>query len=206
MKLWWQANIFFRSVFVGMLILLYGIMGSGCNNETKQADAKQKAKAATTQTVKPLLQTSNSIPAMYLERTDFLEASNTKYKDKLILQLSLQKDSNRFVLSVGPAGKSGGVFDKTRLRYPKPFVNELDTTGANQIFEEHHTKENDYQALWNEVKKYSLVKFVIFEPEVDSNNHFRYKITGVEKLPFDLMAHGFATKTYYSHPSNHVWK
>lgn len=207
MRLHIQATLFSRFIVAG-LILLNAIIITGCGSDVKQGDTSEKAevKSATSSPAKPLQETRDYLPAMYLERSEFLDTSAIKYKDKLVFRLSLQKDSSCYLLSLFESGKSGKGFDETKAKYPKPFANELPVLGVEHVFDEHHTKENDFQALWDEVKRYTLVKYIIFEPEVDSNKHFCYKITGVEKLPLDLMAHGFATKTYYSHPSSHVWK
>lgn len=185
------------------MLLLPGVfLAGGCGGRAEQK-AEVKAVASLP---KPAERSGYYIPAVYLERNEFLDFGNTKYKDKLVLQLALQKDSSHSLLSVQPTGKSGEVFDKGKSKHPKPFAGELNCKKANFIFEEHHTKENEYQKLWNEVNKYALVKYVLFEPELDSGRHFRYKITGVEKLPTDRASQGFATTSYYSHPSNHSWK
>lgn len=193
-------------LLAALFVLLCTAAASGCGGNAGQKVAEVKAVQAPLP--KPVQQTGAYIPAMYLERNEFLAASSLKYKDKLLLRLFLQPDSNRYLLSVLEAGKSGKGLNAVKPKYPRAFANELSVSnlGKSNTTEEHHTKENDYQQLWNEVKKYTLVKYIIFEPEIDSNNHFCYKITGVEKLPLDLNAHGFATKTYYSHPSNHSWK
>lgn len=209
MKSFLQINCFRVLFYTISLFLITATIG--CGNDPKQNDATQAAevKSVTAPASNSFQQTRDYIPAMYLDRGNFLDSNAIKFKDKLVLQLSLEKDSNRFRLTISPTGKAGKILDTASLKYPKAFTNDLATSaaGANQIFEEHHTKENDFQKLWDEIKKYKLVNYILFEPVLDSNHHFCYKITGVEKLPADLTAeHGFATKTYYSHPSNHVWK
>lgn len=205
MKLRLQNHLFSFPLFAAMFLLLCATVSTGCGGNAGQ---KAEVKAVQAPPSKPLQQASGYIPAMYLERDEFLGGGSLKYKDKLLIRLSAQPDSNRYLLSVLEAGKTGKGLVNAKPKYPKAFANELlaSDVAKNNTAEEHHTKENDYQQLWDEVKKYTLVKYVIFEPEVDSNKHFCYKITGVEKLPLDLNAHGFATKTYYSHPSNHSWK
>jgi hypothetical protein len=200
----------FCSFAGGVLIIVCMVAGIGCG-DAKQPEDDQKAevKAAMAAPAKVFQETADYIPAMYLERNEFLDSNAVKYKDKLVLQLSLEKDRNRYRLTVSPTGKSGKILDTAGIKYPKAFVNGLpaSSVGSNHVFAEHHTKENDFQKFWDEIKKYRLVNYILFEPAVDSSQHFFYKITGVEKLPDDLSAaHGFATKTYYSHPSNHVWK
>lgn len=208
MKLRLQNHLSTSPFIATMFLLLCATAFSDCGNSEEQKTKVKAVQVVQTSQAKPLQQTSEYIPAMYLERGEFLGADSLKYRDKLLLRLSLHPDSNRYLLSVLEAGKSGKTLSNAKPKYPKAFANELPAAnlGQSNTTEEHHTKENDYQQLWDEVKKYTLVKYIIFEPEIDSNKHFCYKITGVEKLPLDLNAHGFATKTYYSHPSNHSWK
>ena len=202
-----QANCF-ATLFYTMLLFL-ATTNSGCGSDDKKdVVPKTEVKAAVSAPVK-FQETADYIPAMYLDRSDLLDANSIKYKDKLVLQLFLDKARKNYRLTISPTGKAGKIIDTASLKYPKAFVNDLPASSVSveHIFEEHHTKENDFQKLWDEIKKYKLVNYILFEPVMDSNHHFCYKISGVEKLPASLSAeHGFATKTYYSHPSNHVWK
>jgi hypothetical protein len=196
-----EARRFLHAAVVGVVTLLLFNAGTSCGNEAK---SKVVVKGITASPQKQFLQATGYLPAFYLERADFLQFGSIKYKDKLVLQFQQQKDSHDNILaicSIADKDKTAEniekVIDKLKIRYAKPFANALNISGKKLRFVSQRTKEDEYQKLLKEVQKYELIKYVIFEPEIEGS-HIRYKITGVEKLPFDLMVHGFATKSYYS--------
>lgn len=191
------------TLMAGLVLLLVAVMSTGCGNETKN---KVAVKSVSAPAQKPFQPAKGYLPAFYLDRSGFfaVDDSITKYKDKLVLQFRQEKDTTNFGLTVYTiADRDKKLKDvskaanKARIKYPTPFANALNLSGKKLQFIDQRTREDDYEKLLNEVKKYPIINYVIFEPQIDSS-HIRFKITGVEKLPLDLMVNGFATASYYS--------
>lgn len=184
-----------------LLLLLVVTTGIRCGNEGKNDVA---VKGMEVLQAKPFSPDASYVPAFYLDRRAFLQVDDsiTKYKDKLVLQFEPnKKEVAMAVYTIADNDKNKADVSKAavkeRIVHPKPFANALKLPAAAVQFANQRTKEDEYQKLLTEVKKYPFINYVIFVPEVE-DDHIRFKITGVEKLPHDLMATGFATGSYYS--------
>lgn len=169
----------------------------GCNNG---GDLRVKAQTKAEGT-SPLARVNTNLPALYLERNDFLDIDSAKYKDKLVLQLYHPKDSALFLLAIHPASRKNIVFDETKIKYPRPFANGLDFSDKTIFLGDQQTKKGELEELVQEIKRYPLIRYILFEPQIDKDNHLYYTITGVEKLPRTLQEKGFSTAVYHSSPT-----
>ena len=185
------------------LLLVVVTTFSGCSDAAKSRVA---VKGISAQAKKPFVPAEGFVPAFYLDRAAFLAADDSivNYKDKLVLQVLPEKGAPNFRLAIFTIADSdktlkeevGKVADKARIQYPKPFANALNLSGKKLRIVDQRSREDEYQKLLKEVKKYPFIHYVIFVPEADGD-HVRFKLTGVEKLPLD-MANGFATTSYSS--------
>jgi hypothetical protein len=194
----------FRFCSAATTLFLFGIVvvsGAGCQSGDRSEVAVKSAAVQSAQPGGSLLRINTNLPALYLEKNDLLDVEKATYKDKLVLQLYHQKDSTLFLLAVHPASRKNLLFDEAKIKYPKPFANGLDFSGQNIFLGDQQTKKGELEKLLSEVKKYALIRYVVFVPKVDGDQHLYYEITGVEKLATGFGGNGFRTATYSSSPT-----